>query len=423
MITFSTQQLYTIYKRSSGVSIDTRSISDNEIFFALSGPNFDGHNYVNLAQEKGALAAVIQNPDFALDGFTILVEDTEQALQNLARYHRLHLSCPVIGLTGSNGKTTTKEILHSILSQKYKAIATVGNLNNHLGVPLTLLSIQHDCEIGIIEMGANHIGEIKFLSEIAMPDFGLITNIGKAHLEGFGDLEGVRIGKTELYKYLDSVGGDIFLDANQEKLVSSIPEKTVNHYYSTKEWKVLSDYPSLVLEYEGIAISSQLSGVYNVNNIAAAVSVAKHFDVSLQDIKKGIESYLPSNNRSQILKTERNTLILDAYNANPSSMRASIKNIADGTAEQKILIIGHMLELGETSVQEHLSLISFINTFAWSKVYLIGNEFSLLDGQPFPIYNDVQDFKASVNLDAICDSTVLLKGSRGISLERLVPYL
>jgi len=417
-------ELYKYYKTSSGVSIDSRSISKDELFFALKGPNFDGHKYVDQAFGKGAKYAIIDDAHAQVAGKTLLVSNVEKALQGLARYHRCMLQIPVIGITGSNGKTTTKELISAVLSMKYDVFATQGNLNNHLGVPLSVLSIKEHHEIAIIEMGANHIKEIEFLSEISQPDIGLITNIGKAHLEGFGSLEGVRIGKTELYKYIEKTNGLIFYHEGDEKLVQSLPENTTNIKYSILDAQGVSNYPTVAFSYQGIIIRSNLSGAYNLVNMIAAIRIGQHFSVPIEWMKKGIEDYIPDNNRSELKKTDANTLILDAYNANPSSMAESIKNFGHHPAPRKILILGHMLEMGDDSKVEHERLIELISQYDWEKVFLVGQEFYLADNATaYTLYKSTEELSNELKKINLSGYTILLKGSRGIALERCVEYL
>lgn len=424
----TTSVLYQHYLNCTGVSIDSRSIKEGELFFALTGPNFDGHQYIENALADGASNAVIANIVYHIEGKTILVDNVEESLQNLAKYHRMHLTIPVVALTGSNGKTTTKELTHAALSTKFNVYATAGNLNNHLGVPLSILRITDDHEIAIIEMGANNPLEIKFLSEIAMPDYGLITNIGAAHLEGFGDLEGVRKAKTELYDYISSTNGTIFYNIQDEYLSSSILPHYKTIRYTPDDIDVLSSFPTLKVVVDKVTITSLLTGSYNALNILAATTIAKHFDVKIEDIKKGIESYSPQNNRSQIKKTQKNTIILDAYNANPSSMKASINNLASADVTNKVLIIGHMLELGSSSKTAHIDLVDYISKSKWQQVYIVGIEFDDID---LSTYNtttityctDTLMLARVLRSKPIENSYILMKGSRGVALESVLDYL
>lgn len=420
----SITDLYAYFQSCTGVSIDSRSVQVGEMFFALRGPNFDGHHYIDNALTAGAKYVVIEDARFVKDQITILVVNVEKALQDLARFHRLHLTIPIIGLTGSNGKTTTKELLASILTCKYRTFATKGNLNNHLGVPISILSITQLHEIAVIEMGANHVGEIKYLSEIAMPVIGLITNIGKAHLEGFGGIEGVRKGKTELYDYLRKTGGQILYNAQDPYLIASLEKADLAIGYDCDEMQVMQSFPSLTLDIDGHEIRSSLTGAYNVLNIAAAIAVAQYYKVPPDDIAAGIEAYIPDNNRSQIHKTDSNTLILDAYNANPSSMIGSIDNLSSAESNRKVLIIGHMLELGSTSHQEHQELVNYIALGDWYRVFLVGSLFATCEYPDWINYHeDTVSLSVTLKEKSLQNCTILLKGSRGIALEKLIPYL
>lgn len=420
----STIELYEYYKKSNGISIDSRTTNEGDLFFALKGPNFDGHKYIESAFEKGASYAIIDDVSYEERDNVLLVSNTEQALQSLARYHRCMITIPVLGITGSNGKTTTKELIASVLRTKYSVFATKGNLNNHLGVPISVLSIKDFHEIAIIEMGANHLEEIKFLSEIAMPDLGLITNIGKAHLEGFGDLEGVRKGKTELYEYLERTKGTIFFNVDDEMLVKSLPTSTTNMSYTISEVHSVLNFPFVGFQYSNVFIQSNLSGAYNIVNMVAALAVGLYFKLSIDELKKGIENYEPKNNRSQVKETGHNILIMDAYNANPSSMVESIKNFSLHPQENKTLILGHMLELGESTKAEHRHLINYISSFEWTNVFLVGSEFSGIDiSQPYEIFLDTNELSKKLQAINLKDNVVLLKGSRGIALEKCIEHL
>ena len=345
------------------VSTDTRNIPEGAIFFALKGPSFNANEFALEALDKGAAFAVIDEETYQKDDRMVLVEDVLQTLQELAQYHRQQLKIPVIGLTGSNGKTTTKELIREVLSQKYKVLATEGNLNNHIGVPLTLLSIDPEIEIAIIEMGANHIGEIARLSEIAQPTHGLITNIGKAHIEGFGGFEGVIRGKSELYHYLIQRGGEVFVNS-QDEVLSNMAKRFDKPYF----YPAPGDYltctlvdadPFVTYENEsGTLVKTQLIGTYNFSNIAAAICLGKFFDIPEKEADAAIARYVPTNNRSQIIRKGTNTIILDAYNANPDSMEAALENLKAMKAEDKVVILGDMFELGEESEAEHRRIVS-----------------------------------------------------------------
>lgn len=417
-------ELHNKYLECSGVSIDSRSISKNQMFFALKGPNFNGHLYIDSALQKGAKYVIIDDEMYKEVPNTIHVSNVESALQNLARYHRATITIPIIGLTGSNGKTTTKELLASVLAQNFKVFATKGNLNNHLGVPVSILSIRNNHTIAIIEMGANHQDEIKFLSEISMPDYGLITNIGKAHLEGFGNIEGVRKAKTELYDFLRKVNGQIFFDRADKNLENSIHHEDNTIEYNSAHIKILTEFPYLKIAYKEYEYSVNLSGGYNATNMLAAITIAHYFKITNKDILKGLAKYIPSNNRSEIRKTDYNVLILDAYNANPSSMRVSIENLYKANTKNKTLIIGHMLELGLESKSEHQELITYIKELEFQSVFLVGSEFQHITMPT--IFNYFRDTKSLTKVlfnKPLRNQTILLKGSRGIALENLIPYL
>ncbi|MEN8746738.1 MAG: UDP-N-acetylmuramoyl-tripeptide--D-alanyl-D-alanine ligase [Polaribacter sp.] len=318
------EELYQHYKQVGLVATDTRNIEKNTIFFALKGPNFNGNAFAEKALEAGAAFSIVDEAIYATKPAILLVDNVLETLQKLANYHRRQLNIPIIGLTGSNGKTTTKELLHAVLSKKYKTVATVGNLNNHIGVPLTLLSMNAETEIGIVEMGANHQKEIEFLSQLCAPNFGYITNFGKAHLEGFGGIEGVVKGKSELYTYLKNEGGTAFV--NPDDSLQLEKTKALDRIFFEKELILKKTTPFLTVAYRGSSIKSQLIGTYNFTNICAAITVGHHFGIAPTGIKEALESYVPSNNRSQIIQKGTHTIILDAYNANPTSMKAAIES-------------------------------------------------------------------------------------------------
>jgi len=421
-------QLHELFLQCNLVSTDTRKIETNSMFFALKGDNFNGNTFAQQALENGAKYVIIDEADFVINKQTILVDNVLKTLQAVATYHRNYLKVNIIALTGSNGKTTTKELINATLSQKYKTVATVGNLNNHIGVPLTLLSMNTDTEIGIVEMGANHLKEIELLCNIAQPDYGYITNFGKAHLEGFGSIEGVIQGKTELYKYLTENKKHIFInadDAIQTKKLENYRSKygfsQTNTEYDTIEF--LEASPFVQIKVEDQTISSNLIGAYNFTNLCAAILIAKYFDVSLKDIKIGIENYIPQNNRSQIINLENNKVILDAYNANPSSMQAALTNFSNLKDENKIVILGDMFELGKEAKQEHEYIAKLAIDLGFSKVYLVGENFfktetvsNILDK-----HISFEAFKNSFIKPE--NATLLIKGSRGMALERTLDLM
>ena len=409
------KELHKIFLKSSGVTTDSRQIELNSIFFALKGDNFDGNKYAKSAIDKGASFAVVDNQAYCLNEKYILVDDVLSCLQELSKYHRKQLNCPVLGITGTNGKTTTKELITAVIEKKFRTVATKGNFNNHIGVPLTLLRAKLDTEFLIVEMGANHIHEIEFLCGLAQIDFGIITNIGKAHLEGFGSVEGVIKAKKELYDHIDINDGTLFVNAN-DKLLKSISENTERILYNINEQEQ-SNSPFAEVIYNGSLISSQLIGDYNRTNILAACEIGRYFGVSLEKTKEAIESYTPSNNRSQLLETNRNTIVLDAYNANPSSMTEAIKAFQKVNHKKKLLILGDMLELGENSLVEHQSIIDELSQDN-QKVILVGQEFNKCQHNFVHFFNS-EDALVWIEENQIEDMFILLKGSRGIKLEIL----
>ncbi|OAQ41612.1 UDP-N-acetylmuramoyl-tripeptide--D-alanyl-D-alanine ligase [Pedobacter psychrophilus] len=429
--------LYQIYLAHSQIITDTRKIKEGNLFFALRGENFDANSFAETALEKGAAFAVIDNLIYKKDERYILVNDTLIALQELAKYHREQLKIPVIGLTGSNGKTTTKELINSVLSQKFKTLATTGNLNNHIGVPLTLLEIDASHEIAIIEMGANHQKEIEMLCEICQPNYGLITNIGKAHLEGFGGVEGIKKGKGELFDFLEKHSGTAFINKDSDVLTKMVQQRNLASkiYYGKSHdndvsGELISNQPYLEIKWkhkdkENHQVLSQLTGTYNFENILAAIAIALNFGLSPDEINKGIKNYQPQNNRSQITKTIKNTVVCDFYNANPSSMLVAIENINQLKADKKILILGDMYELGDETELEHLNIITKAFSYPFNEIIFIGDYF----------YKQKQDLKNVVFFEStrkatdylkeknLSDALVLVKGSRGMKLESLMEFL
>jgi len=422
------EKLHQIFLQSPIVCTDTRKIEENCLFFALKGDNFNGNEYAAEALVKGATYAVVDEKRFETSERTILVDDVLQTLQKLATFHRIHSNAKIIGLTGSNGKTTTKELINAVISKKYKTIATIGNLNNHIGVPLTLLAIKRDTEMAIVEMGANHLKEIELLCSIAQPDFGYITNFGKAHLEGFGSVEGVIKGKSELYDYLIDHNKSIFLNADDpvqfEKLGHYVKKygftKDKKDYYKIE---FLDANPYVSIKVEDIQVDSTLIGSYNFTNCCAAVLMGKYFNVDLKDIKCAIESYKPQNNRSQIIEKNGNQIILDAYNANPSSMKVALENFNNLTGGPKIAFLGDMFELGKTATTEHQKIADLANDLDLEKVFLVGENFYRTNTpqRKFKDYKALALFLSKENLPA--NSNMLIKGSRGMALERLLELL
>ena len=431
--------LYEIYKSHPIICTDSRTCLPGSLFFALKGDNFDANAFALGALEKGAAFAVVDKEEYALDERFILVNDTLETLQELARFHRRQLGTKIIGITGTNGKTTTKELIAAVLKQKYNTHFTQGNFNNHIGVPLTLLQLKPEHEIGVIEMGANHPGEIKMLSEIALPDFGIITNVGKAHLEGFGSFEGVMKTKAELYDFIHAENRKIFLNTGNENLL----EMANNSGFSDRKGvlpyclnsdienklatgKVISSSPLLEMQCitskGGFDVKTQLIGTYNAENVLAAVSIGTFFDIPNEKIKFALESYQPQNNRSQFTQTEKNKLIIDAYNANPTSMQAAVLNFAVMEAENKTLIIGDMLELGGQSDMEHQRIVDLINENGFSDVYLVGKCFQAVKSN-FIKFADVEKLKEHIQNKQLQNRFILIKGSHGIHLEKIISEL
>jgi UDP-N-acetylmuramoyl-tripeptide--D-alanyl-D-alanine ligase len=429
MTFITTEQLYHLYRQCRQVSTDSRANQEQSLFFALNGPNFKGARFAEQALAKGALFAVVDDPAYASER-CLVVPDTLQALQDLARHHRQSLHIPIIGITGSNGKTTTKELTHAVLSQKYNTLYTQGNLNNHIGVPLTLLRIRPEHEIAIIEMGANHINEIAALCSIALPTHGLITNIGKAHLEGFGSFEGVARAKSELYLHLDQHNGIVFVNSQNEHLMRMARRLNNKIFYPQPgdyfQATFLEASPYVVYEAEnGARVTTQIIGEYNFENIAAASCVGKYFAVPMEKINAGIAAYTPANNRSQVVQKGSNTILLDAYNANPSSMAAAVNNFAKAKAPHKMVILGDMFELGLDSAEEHQKLGDLVSSLKFEKAILCGEEMAVAASQHpeliyFPGKTELQNWLKQIPIQ---DSHILIKGSRGMGLESLLEVL
>jgi len=420
--------IYNIYKQSYQVSTDTRKIEKGCLFFALKGDNFNGNKFAEDALKKGASYAVVDEKKYQTQSNIILVDNVLETLQNLATYHRNELDIPIIGLTGSNGKTTTKELINAVLSKKYQTAATKGNLNNHIGVPLTLLSMTPETEIGIVEMGANHLKEIELLSNIAQPDYGYITNFGKAHLEGFGSIQGVIAGKSELYTYLKGKNKTAFVNTN-DKLQLEKTEKINRVTFGDSNSNVPIDFveanPFVYVNFNNTIVKSQLIGAYNFNNIAAALALGSYFKVKMEDSIDGIENYAPCNNRSQIILKNTIKIILDAYNANPTSMEVALENLSALTDNSKIAILGDMFELGETAKYEHQAIIDMIDKLSINKAYLIGENFYKCSSsnKNIVIFNSFQDFKDHFLSLNISNATLLIKASRSMALERVLELL
>ena len=425
------ETVYSYFLESTGICTDTRKIEKGCLFVALRGDNFNGNKFTQQALDKGAFKVIIDDiSQHKNTGETILCKNTLVLLQKLATYHRQELNVPMIALTGSNGKTTTKEIINAVLSKKFKTTATQGNLNNHIGVPLTLLSMTKETQIGIVEMGANHTKEIEALCEIAQPNFGYITNFGKAHIEGFGSIEGVIEGKSELYKYISKEKGTLFFNADdpiQNKLLGNYPSKvgfsqTKENFYTLKQ---IDANPYVALQAAQTNITSNLIGAYNFTNISAGVLIGDFFDIPLNDIKQAIEEYLPTNNRSQLITKGSTQIILDAYNANPTSMMAALQHFNTIKTASKMVFLGDMFELGETAQEEHQDIVDYLSNSNIDEVHLIGSYFSKtkLQVKNCHQYKTFEALKSAFKNTIPKDTTVLIKASRGMALERIVTLL
>lgn len=421
-------ELYESFKKSSGISIDSRTIKNNQIFFAIKGENFDGHTYVEQVVQDGAMLAVIDDPIYEIKGKTFLVSNVLISLQDLANHHRNQFDGPVLAITGSNGKTTTKELVDAVLQKKYNIHCTRGNYNNHLGVPITILEAGLQNDILIIEMGANHINEIEFLCKIAQPNLGLITNIGYAHIEGFGSFQGVIQAKTELYKYLQESNGQIIYNQDDQILTKNLPDGTQNYGYNVDDIEFLYNHATLgFIDLEtDEKYFSQLFGLFNQANIEAAITIGRYFKVLDEDIFEAIEAYVPKMNRSQYLQKGTAQIIMDAYNANPTSMKLSIKSLMNVDARKKCLILGDMKELGEQEIQMHAEILSYIENESWDFVALVGDLFFKADPSlKFKHYKNINELVDDIGFvkSKIENTTLLLKGSRSMKLENLIAYL
>ena len=409
------------------VTTDTRNIAKNDLFFALKGPNFNGNKFAEKALELGAKFAVIDESEYFIDGKTFLVENVLETLQSLARFHRENINIPVVAITGTNGKTTTKELLGAVLSSQYNILITQGNLNNHIGVPLTILQLTKEHEIAVIEMGASKIGDIKELVEIALPDYGIITNVGKAHLEGFGDEETIKKTKFELYDFVIENKGAVVVNKEDKVLTSYIPKDiekfTYGSFKADVTGKVVRQTPKLEMELtvEENApkiLKTNLLGAYNRNNILAAACVGKIFNVSKENIEQSIAHYLPTNNRSQLVKTSKNTVIADCYNANPTSTMESLISFNQIESSQKLVILGDMLELGSSSEVEHQAIVDYLENTSL-KAILVGGCYQKTNSG-FRTFKDTLELIPFLKQNSLVNSLVLLKGSRGIKLEMLL---
>ena len=422
--------IHNLFLQTTGIATDNRKITANNMFISLKGEHFNGNKYALSALENGAKFAIVDEEEYKIDERFILVENALVALQQLANYHRNQLKITIIGLTGSNGKTTTKELIHAVLSQKFNTKATVGNLNNHIGVPLTILSFDKTTDIGIVEMGANHQKEIEMLCGICQPDFGYITNFGKAHLEGFGGTDGVIKGKSELYDFLFSNQKTAFVNTDDAIQIEKTKNSNritfgVNQPENFISITKIETNPMVRIEFEKTAIQSHLIGLYNANNINVAITIGKYFGVSNEQIKFGIENYIPNNNRSQLIEKKSNKIILDAYNANPSSMQAALTNFFQLREKNKIAILGDMFELGIESFEEHKKLIEFCINQTEIMFYFIGKDFSTHKNlnSNMHFYDTFESFQANFTNQKTKNSLILIKGSRGMSLERTLEIL
>lgn len=431
-----TEELYNIFRENRKISTDSRKLIPGSIFFALKGGNFDGNKFALEALEKGCSFAVTDDPSIPQHKGIIRVKDVLKSLQELAAFHRKQLDIPFIGITGSNGKTTSKELIAAVLGRKFRVCATTGNLNNHIGVPLTILSV-NDHDIAIIEMGANHIGEIAALCRIADPDFGIITNIGKAHLEGFGSAEGVIRGKSELYDHLRISNGTAFVDGTNDLLIRLSGERNLSAIYFgnrndsscrgniTGNSKFLSIQFSFPGQDEMYRVNSSLVGDYNLSNLLAAACIGNYFGVGATEIVKSLEEYQPSNNRSQLIKTDKNRIVMDAYNANPSSMEGAISNFLSLEEDlEKMIILGDMLELGEYSAEEHSMVINRLESINFKNFILVGPQFgSVAKEKAARCFKNVDELLEHFRSNPVVNHSILIKGSRGIQLEKLLEVL
>lgn len=414
--------LYNIFRDAAGVSTDSRNLQASQLFFALSGPNFNGNLFAKQALDKGAIAVVVDEDISITDNRVIRVENSLESLQTLSTEHRKTLGTTIIVLTGSNGKTTTKELIHSVLSTTFTTVATQGNLNNHIGVPLTLLSLKEDTEIGVVEMGANHPGEIALLANIVQPDAGLITNFGKAHIEGFGSLEGVVKAKSELYDYLQNTSGLIFANADDSKIMAQLKGHDPITYGTETTARVsatlIQEKDTIAIEVDQQEIQTQLSGAYNGYNALAAYAIGRHFGVSSQNAKRALESYVSENNRSQLIRKKNLHITLDAYNANPTSMHAALASFSKKEGK-KIAILGQMNELGKHTEIEHKQLVDWIKASPIDDCYWVGSAFApfVYSDKYFSTVDQAMDYFSKTPLG---QASLLVKGSRSFTLEKLV---
>ena len=423
-------ELHQHFLKSAGISTDTRKLTKNSLFFALKGDNFNGNEFAAQAIEEGCSYAIVDEAEYANQKNTILVESVLKTLQDLANFHRKQFNIPVLGITGSNGKTTTKELIGAVLAQKYNLLITEGNLNNHLGVPFTLLRMTEDHDFAVIEMGANKPGDIKELAEIAEPTHGIITNVGAAHIEGFGSLQGVINTKTEMYRFVAAHNGTLFYNAEDAILTERLPSDVKRIAYGGKDGVVQGSVTNLdpfvnfkwnSEHYQSKSIKTNLVGKYNFSNFLAALAIGNEFNVNPELMDAALAAYIPSNNRSQIQKTERNTLIVDCYNANATSMAAALQSFAETSAVTKLAILGDMRELGAISNEEHQKVVDFLQKHQIN-AFLVGAEMTKTKSD-FPTFENADSLIDKDLLSTLTDTTILIKGSRGIRLEKLIPHL
>lgn len=421
-------KIYQYYSEKYLVSTDSRKIEEGCVFVALKGEHFDGNDFAyQVAEENVAACVIADRKDLPHHERLFIVEDSLTTLQELAKLHREKCNIPIIGITGTNGKTTTKELVASVLSKKFKLIYTQGNFNNHLGLPLTILRIKPDTEMAVVEMGANHQNEIAHLCTIAKPDFGIITNIGKAHLEGFGSFEGVVKTKNELYDFIRNKKGRLFVNHDNELLMNlskNIDSQTYGKDNNANiKADVISSNPYLHIKWDDSEIKTNLVGDYNFENVMAAISVGQYFNVEKELIIEALENYTPTNNRSQFIKSEKNEIVMDAYNANPVSMSHAIKNFRNISSENALLILGDMRELGNDSEKEHKTIINLINELHFDNVILVGQEFRKASDNKFMSFINVDDLINYINQNKISGKKILIKGSNSIHLEKIINIL
>ena len=421
------ESLYNIFIQHPSIQTDTRKLKQGDLFFALKGPNFNGNLFASKALEMGAAYSIVDEEIEGANERIIKTDDVLTTLQNLAKYHREQFNIPFVAITGSNGKTTTKELVNTVLAAHFKTYTTEGNLNNHIGIPITLLRVQKDAEIAVIEMGANHQKEIEGYCLYTQPTHGIITNCGKAHLEGFGGIEGVRRGKGELFDYIRVHNGTVFAYDDYDYLHDMSKDIEHTEWYGTRTGAVvghaLQSEPFLEVAFtKGVSFTSiktQLVGDYNLPNVLCAVAVGKHFNVPDEKIKSAIENYTPSNSRSQLIEKESNKIILDAYNANPSSMKLAIENFAKLHATKKVLMLGGMMELGEESIKEHKNIVALIDSYKWDAVVLVGGDFGKIDHR-YTFFNNSTEAAAWLQRQHFENTYLLIKGSRSMAMEKVL---